>query len=63
MKTHEQKNPSKKLIKLLKKGSDGGNGEFDQFLPNRLMKEAEEKDVSFFPYLREDNSVEWRSIS
>lgn len=54
-----QKNPDKELVALLKKGSDGGKGEFEKFLPKEVVEYSSKQDVSYDPVLQKDGSVEW----
>ena len=56
------KNPDKDLIRLIKTDCDGGFREFDEFLPAKLIKLAEENDSCFFPELNPDNTVTWVQI-
>lgn len=54
-----QKNPDKELVVLLKKGSDGGKGEFEKFLPKEVVEYSRKEDVSYDPVLQKDGNVKW----
>lgn len=59
-----QTRPPKKLLKLLKEGCDGGDGEFDEFLPRPIRKLLEKNDSnSWFPVATTKGTVEWSVIS
>ena len=55
--------PAKKLIKLIKSGADGGEGEFEPFVPKAVAEVAERNDISFVPILKRAGFVEWIPIS
>jgi len=57
MKTRNEK----ELIKLIKDGCDGGNGEFDKFMPSELVNLCVQKDLTFFPEVVNEKIV-WYQI-
>ena len=58
-----EKNPSPELLELLAEECDGGNGEFESYLPAHLAAMSAESDATFVCYLGEDSkSVVWEQI-
>lgn len=58
-----QVDPPKELIELLKEECDGGNGEFDKYLPDVCAQIVEEFGGSYSPILYSDKVVKWVRIS
>jgi len=52
-------NPDPRLVALLQQGVDGGNGEFEEFLPAELAKSCDERDAAYVPMLTTEQHVVW----
>jgi len=54
----------KKLAALIESGCDGGNGEFEKYLPKQLRKQVDERDATFVPrLLKKRGMVIWVEVT
>jgi len=51
-----------RLRKLIEQDCDGGGGEYEEFLPANLRKQAERDDTCFMPQLARRGKIVWTKV-